>query len=566
MKRAYQIMMTGLALVMASATAQAADINVSPIDNLQAKVNAANDGDRLLLAPGTYNQTFFINGKSITIEGTGGAGSTTLTAQLLNDTVIRVLDAPSPGVTLRGLTIMDGVATGGAGNAYPFDGGGVSSFGGDLTVEDCFFTGNHSNDDGGALYCTGTLVVERTTFEMNTASDVGAAVLVIGTMTSTDCDYLTNASGGRGAAVYLVSGATYDFTRSTFTGNESITQGGGVALINGSASFDQCSFTSNYAVIQGGAIFSLTTGGLTCLNTTFTGNFVDRDDSDGGALMCSATTTSLFDCTFTRNSSLDDGGAILQFNGGRLDMDRCRFYGNTGERGGAAKFIAGSSRSAGSADNCLFVGNTALPSGFGGALYAAPNSSAVNTTFRNCTFFGNQGAESIMASSPSGTGSSKFFNCVAWGNSNVDTAINPGHQVTYCDVERTSGTHAGTGNINTLPSFVELPNPGVDLIWGTADDFYGDLHLLDGSAGIDAGDSPVALDLTGDFDGANRNVDDPATANTGVSAWALNIDMGAFEFQPKGAVSTCQSDANGDNQVDLDDLQLLLFNFGTSCP
>ncbi|MCA9293411.1 MAG: hypothetical protein KDA20_06325 [Phycisphaerales bacterium] len=544
-----------------ASAAQAVDINVSPVNNLQATVNSASNGDRLLLAPGTYNQTIFIDGKSLTIEGTGGAAATTITAEFLNDTVIRVNNAPDPGVTLRGLTIRDGVApTAGTGNAYPYDGGGVSSFNGALTIEDCHLTMNHASDDGGAVFSSGTLVCTNTTFDMNTSNDVGAGVLASPTASFTNCEFTVNIAGGRGGAAYVYSSGDHDFTNCTFSDNESGSEGGALAVF-GTNNFDQCVFERNYALVQGGAIFT-NSGTLTCANTSFTENYVDQSNGDAGAILCDTVTATLTDCAFVRNSAPDDGGAILCWDGGRIDLLRCVFLGNTGERGGAFRISA---PTAAAADNCLFIGNTALTTGFGGALYTAPNTAASSTYFRNCSFYGNQGPQSVVGGAPSSSGVSRFTNCVMWASQTLDSAFGSNQQVRYCNVQRSSGVQSGVGNMNAAPIFAALPNPGVDVTWGTMDDVYGDLRLLAGSAGIDAGDSFAASDLLGDYDGNDRNVDDPATVNTGVSAWALCVDTGAFEFQPTGAGFTCEGDANGDGVIDLDDIQVVLFGFGTSC-
>jgi Ca2+-binding RTX toxin-like protein len=45
----------------------------SQYTTIQAAVNAANDGDTILVAPGTYTEDVSINGKALTIEGFGGA-------------------------------------------------------------------------------------------------------------------------------------------------------------------------------------------------------------------------------------------------------------------------------------------------------------------------------------------------------------------------------------------------------------------------------------------------------------------------------------------------------------
>ena len=111
-------------------------------------------------------------------------------------------------------------------------------------------------------------------------------------------------------------------------------------------------------------------------------------------------------------------------------------------------------------------------------------------------------------------------------------------------------------------------SPGLDGVWGTADDTYADLHLLPGSACIDAGsnaDVPAdTADLDGDgntaeplpFDlaGAGRFADDPYTADTGAGVAPI-VDIGAYEYH--------SGDTNGDGHVDVVDLLGVVYSFGT---
>ena len=80
------------------------------------------------------------------------------------------------------------------------------------------------------------------------------------------------------------------------------------------------------------------------------------------------------------------------------------------------------------------------------------------------------------------------------------------------------GGHAGIGNINVNPKFVDYLN--------------GNLHLRPSSPCIDAGrNSYLPQSITTDIDGNPRFIDRPQTPDTAFGTPPI-VDMGAYEFQP----------------------------------
>ncbi len=176
----------------------------------------------------------------------------------------------------------------------------------------------------------------------------------------------------------------------------------------------------------------------------------------------------------------------------------------------------------------------------------------------NCTFTQNSASSTGGGVYNTALSIPTLTNCILWGDlpNEVVNIDSDGPVITYCDVQ---GGFLGVGNIDTDPMFIDAT--GTDNIPGTEDD---NLRLILDSPCIDAGDNrAVPLGITTDLEGQFRFVNVPASADTGVcTPGAPIVDMGAYELQ---ASPLCPSDADRDGDVDLDDLQLLLFNFGTSC-
>jgi hypothetical protein len=118
------------------------------------------------------------------------------------------------------------------------------------------------------------------------------------------------------------------------------------------------------------------------------------------------------------------------------------------------------------------------------------------------------------------------------------------------------------GNLNADPRFVDA--------------MAGDYRLAADSPAIDAGNSFASATSPGvlpsllvDLDGNTRNLNDPNTSNTGVPAWELNIDLGAYEFQPAPASGPGCSPADIAEPfgvVNFFDVSAYLAEFNAGCP
>jgi len=174
--------------------AQAVDLTVpsKAYPTVQSAVNAAVDGDRVLVAAGVYNERVDVQQKAIEIVG-AGAALTRFVAQTPGSEIFRLLGPTSAPIALRALAV-EGAVHGAVVSTTavvfsncrfvacrkPLHGGAIELWESpSATITDCEFTGNSAVLSGGAIWMSnGLTTVERCTF---TANEVyGTSVAIFG--------------------------------------------------------------------------------------------------------------------------------------------------------------------------------------------------------------------------------------------------------------------------------------------------------------------------------------------------------------------------------------------------
>lgn len=288
----------GLISVSMSSWSLAADRHVpAEFATIQAAVDAAAYGDRILIAPGTYNERVVSPvGKSLEIIGTGGPEVTIIDSRGLptagplgpGGSALGINNGPGPfdmpyvveGLTLRGDQ--------GTGFSFSYYGSGlylrrvnaevrncifesndtsaalsnVQSFGGALALNegissrviDCVFRNNDCKT-GGAIYAdTGFVEIVGCSFENNT-SELGGAIRTINSFIRVvDSEFINNAADLGGA----INGTFARIESSTFRGNTATAGDGGainLTFSQGSVIVNSV-FDGNEASGRGGTIRS----------------------------------------------------------------------------------------------------------------------------------------------------------------------------------------------------------------------------------------------------------------------------------------------------------------------
>ena len=269
------------------APATATTINV-PTDQptIQAGIDAAVNGDEVVVAPGTYFEAINFNGKAITVRSASGTPTDTIINGTGNFHVVQCVSGEGPDTVLSGFTITGGNANGGGPDN---NGGGMYIVGSNPTVTHCVFNGNSAADGGGGMYNDNSNpIVTRCTFNGNAAGFAGGGMANFsGNPTVTSCTFVGNSSVDAGGMYN--SGSSPEVTNCTFDGNMADNDGAGMLNDGGSVTVTNCTFVNNRARTPYDE-FDSSAGGMlnydsspAVTNCVFWGNFSEQILNFGSA-------------------------------------------------------------------------------------------------------------------------------------------------------------------------------------------------------------------------------------------------------------------------------------------
>ncbi len=400
-------------------------------------------------------------------------------------------------VRIDGVTITGGIANVSY-NAFPYNyrsnGGGIYLHSGSLEIANTTIDGNTAHECGGGIYSYyGDLTVSNSRIVDNSANDYGGGIhnSHYSTVTLSDSSLVKNAAGFGGGLSNYSHATVTDST--SFSENEAERKGGGIFNQKEADLFvsEGTSFATNSANIGGGIYNS---GGLEVFDSSFLSN---NANFRGGGIYNDGAFATLTDSVFLRNSSTDGGGMC---NDGTFYLKDSTFSGNTATGFGGGVYNLNIL----TMSNSVLSGNIACSGGgvyhYWGGIMKVVNSTIVSNI-----------------ASVSGGGICNYEGILSVYNSIVSLNEAENYQDTVVVINESNNI------IGADPLFVRNPSSGLDGVWGTADDDYGDLHLQVKSPAIEMGDNDLAVDaewnpLVTDIEGNPRIQND-------------FVDIGAYESE-----------------------------------
>jgi hypothetical protein len=242
---------------------QAAVINV-PADQptIQDAIDVAQNGDTVVVAPGTYSENINFSGKDITVKSSGGSKVTIIDGGHANSVVTFASDESRKAV-LHGFTIQNGEANN---STTDFEGGGISISNASPTVTGNIVKHNNAvNGGGGIAVQFSSALVQGNLVENNSQT--------------------TGYTGGTGGGGIVVNGA------------------GSAQII---ANIVQ---NNNWASSNGGGIAIFAAGTPLLKNNIIDGNAADSE-GQGGGIMIESESNAVIVQNLIYNNSAGQGSGI----------------------------------------------------------------------------------------------------------------------------------------------------------------------------------------------------------------------------------------------------------------
>jgi parallel beta-helix repeat protein len=297
---------------------------------IQSAIDAASDGQTIIVYPGIFYENIYVNGKNITIQSSDPTNPDIVSATIIDGgkkkSVVWVTNSDKS--TLEGFTIQNGETSWG--------GGIFMDNKSEPTIRNNIITGNAAVN-GGAIYihhCSPVIednIVTGNTAEMKSligkAEKLGGGIYALFSKSTIRNNTITGNAAGEGGGIH-VYGSEPTISGNTITGN--MAEYGGGVCANSDANIEYNAITNNTATTEGGGIY-LKHSNPSIKNNTITGNTA-YPWKGGGIYMYYSSPT--IENNIIGDNEAGSGGGIYLTNYSKPTIRNNYMSGNTASLGG----------------------------------------------------------------------------------------------------------------------------------------------------------------------------------------------------------------------------------------
>ncbi|MEW6745436.1 MAG: right-handed parallel beta-helix repeat-containing protein [Planctomycetota bacterium] len=224
---------------------------------IQGAIDAASDGDTVLVAPGIYPESIDFLGKAITVQSSHGPQVTIVDAQRTdNRSVVFFWHGEGSQSVLEGFTLTNGV--GWNVGPMPGNGGGLFIDNASPVVRGNIVTGNHVGGSGGGIFVSGPAspTIVDNVIESNSALGLGGGIYCgYADFLVVSGNVISGNVAERGGGLFVHTARDLTLSGNVIRGNVA-GEGGGIDLVDTGAVLTECLVTGNEAGNGGGLYYS----------------------------------------------------------------------------------------------------------------------------------------------------------------------------------------------------------------------------------------------------------------------------------------------------------------------
>ncbi len=275
---------------------------------IQDAINAALDGDTIVVRPGTYVENIDFSGKAITVQSEQGAAVTTIDGNQAG-CVVTFQGGEGLDSVLEGFTVTNGSGTW---HMSYTGGGGIYCETSSPTITNNTISNNTANGRGGGIYCyAGSPAITKNTITGNVADNsIGGGLFFSKSSPAIINNTFSDNRADWGGAIYF-SNASPTIANNTISGNTAYFYGGGISFSGSSPIITGNTISGNTA--KPGISSKACAGGIHFYNSTpiITNNIISDNKADiAGGIYCDWSTPVITNNTISGNTAHDFAGGI----------------------------------------------------------------------------------------------------------------------------------------------------------------------------------------------------------------------------------------------------------------